>query len=235
MAKKLLEISWLGHSGFKVKYKDTILLIDPWFSGNPMFPQNKKNDVISECNFILLSHAHSDHASDSIELAKETNIPIVGMYDLMQFYESEYNIATVGFNRGGTVKLDDFSVTMVSASHSSSFNHKGRLHYGGTEVGYMISTKEKTIYFSGDTDIMADMQLFGELHNPEIGILCCGGHFTMDMKRAAYAAKKFFDFKTIFPCHYKTFPILEQNADFLKDSLPNIQIIEAEVLKTYSV
>ena len=80
---------------------------------------------------------------------------------------------------------------------------------------------------------MADMQIFGELHNPEIGILCCGGHFTMDMKRAAYAAKKFFNFKTIFPCHYRTFPLLEQKADTLSDSLPHVDVIEPEVLKIY--
>ena len=53
---------------------------------------------------------------------------------------------------------------------------------------------------------MADMGVFQALHTPEIGILCAGGHFTMDMKRAAYAAKTFFDFKTVIPCHYRTFP-----------------------------
>lgn len=40
------------------------------------------------------------------------------------------------------------------------------------------------------------------------------------MKRAAYAAKTFFDFKTVIPCHYKTFPLLEQSAEALKDGLP---------------
>ncbi len=233
MQESPITISWLGHSGFKIKYKDTTLLVDPWFEGNPMFPEREKVDVISDCNFILLSHAHSDHASDSIKIAKERNIPIVGMYDLMQFYEAEHNISSVGFNKGGTVQIGDFSITMVSASHSSSFHHKDNFYYGGAEVGYMITTPEKTIYFSGDTDVMADMQIFGELHDPEIGILCCGGHFTMDMKRAAYAAERFFNFKTIFPCHYKTFPLLEQNADLLRDSLPNVEIIEADVLKEY--
>jgi len=55
----------------------------------------------------------------------------------------------------------------------------------------------------------------------------------MDMKRAAYAAEKFFNFKTIIPCHYKTFPLLEQKADILRESLPDVEIIEADVLKEY--
>ena len=119
---------------------------------------------------------------------------------------------------------------MVSASHSSSFMSKNRLVYGGNEVGFMISHENRTIYFSGDTDIMADMQWFEEVHKPEIGILSAGGHFTMDMERTAFAASKFFNFKTIIPCHYKTFPLLEQSADLLIRKLPEVSIIEPTVL-----
>ena len=57
----------------------------------------------------------------------------------------------------------------------------------------------------------------------------------MDMKRAAYAAKTFFDFKTVIPCHYKTFQMLEQNADLLKAELSGVEVIEPEVLKTIEI
>jgi L-ascorbate metabolism protein UlaG (beta-lactamase superfamily) len=77
---------------------------------------------------------------------------------------------------------------------------------------------------------MADMKVLQDLHDPDIGILCAGGHFTMDMKRAAYAAKTFFDFKTVIPCHYKTFPILEQSAEELAKALPGVDVIEPEVM-----
>ena len=75
------------------------------------------------------------------------------------------------------------------------------------------------------------MKIFNDLHAPDIGILCAGGHFTMDMKRAAYAAKTFFDFKTVIPCHYKTFPILEQSAEHLIAALPGVNVIEPEVMQ----
>jgi L-ascorbate metabolism protein UlaG (beta-lactamase superfamily) len=84
---------------------------------------------------------------------------------------------------------------------------------------------------SGDTDVMADMEIFNDLHAPDIGILCAGGHFTMDMKRAAYAANKFFDFNVVIPCHYRTFPLLEQSAKVLIDALPEVEVIEPEVLE----
>ena len=94
----------------------------------------------------------------------------------------------------------------------------------------MIEGEGHTIYVSGDTDVMADMKIFNDLHAPDIGILACGGHFTMDMKRAAYAASTFFDFKTVIPCHYRTFPILEQSAAVLVAALPKAHVIEPEVL-----
>ena len=87
----------------------------------------------------------------------------------------------------------------------------------------MIAGEGRTIYVSGDTDVMADMAVFEDLHHPEIGILCAGGHFTMDMKRAAYAARKFFNFKTVIPCHYRTFPMLEQSAEALRAELPGVR------------
>jgi L-ascorbate metabolism protein UlaG (beta-lactamase superfamily) len=95
----------------------------------------------------------------------------------------------------------------------------------------MIAGEGRTVYVSGDTDVMADMGVFQDLHHPEIGILCAGGHYTMDMRRAAYAARKFFDFQTVIPCHYKTFPILEQSAEVLREGLPGVDVVTPEVME----
>ena len=54
----------------------------------------------------------------------------------------------------------------------------------------------------------------------------------MDMKGAAYAAKRFFKFKTVIPCHYKTFPILEQDAGDLIAGLPGVDVKTPAVMET---
>lgn len=225
-----MKITWLGHSGFRIEIGDQILLVDPWLTGNPMFPEDARADAIAGATHILVSHGHGDHSSDAPAIAKELSIPAVGIYDLMSFWEESAGIETVGFNKGGTVNLGDVSVTLVHAVHSSSLGSPDGPVYAGSEAGFMIAGEGHTIYFTGDTDVMADMALFQDLHAPDIGILCAGGHFTMGMERAAYAAKKFFDFKTVIPCHYKTFPLLEQSAQPLKDGLPGVDVIEPEVL-----
>lgn len=227
-----MKLMWLGHSGFRLEIEDAVILIDPWLTGNPVFPEEMRQQAIEGATHILLTHGHGDHIDDAQPIASELNIPIAGIYDLINFWSTRDGIEGIGFNKGGTVDLGGARVTMVNASHSSSMGGPDGPIYMGHESGYMIAGEGHVIYVSGDTDIMADMEWMGEYHQPDIGILCAGGHFTMDMKRAAYAAKKYFNFKTIIPCHYKTFPLLEQSAEALRAALPGVAVIEPEVMRT---
>lgn len=224
-----MRLFWLGHSGFRIEIADQVLLVDPWLD-NPLFDAGRRDEAVRGATHILLSHAHGDHASNAVAIATELGIPVVGIYDLVSFWEGKHAIKGIGFNRGGTVKLGEVAVTLVNAVHSSSWAGEDGPVYGGGESGFMIAGEGKTIYFSGDTDVMMDMELFEDLHHPEIGILCAGGHFTMDMKRAAYAAKRFFHFETVIPCHYRTFPLLAQEAGELRAALPGVNVVEPEVL-----
>jgi len=227
-----MQITWLGHSSFRIAIGGQVLLVDPWLTGNPMLAEADHQRAVEGATHVLLTHAHFDHAGDLPALAKKLGIPVVGQYDLMSWWQENEGLEVTGFNKGGTVDLGGVAVTMVHATHSTSIATKTGPQVTGSECGYMIAGEGRTIYLSGDTDVMADMKVFNDLHKPEIGILCAGGYFTMDMKRAAYAAKTFFDFKTVIPCHYRTFPILEQSAEELIRALPGVDVIEPQVMET---
>ena len=225
-----MKIIWLGHGSFRVEIENQVLLVDPWLTGNPVLSEDQHAAAIQGATHLLLTHGHGDHSSDALAISKKLGIPIVGQYDLMQFWSAKEGVDTIGFNKGGTVLCGDAKVTMVNATHSSSFGTDNGPVWAGTEAGFVIEGEGHSVYVTGDTDVMADMKIIHDLHKPDIGILCAGGHFTMDMRRAAYAAKEFFDFKTVIPCHYKTFPILEQSAQLLVDTLPDVDVIEPEVM-----
>ena len=72
---------------------------------------------------------------------------------------------------------------------------------------------DKTLYHMGDTDIFSDMALINELHEPTIGIVPIGDRFTMGGAVAALACRRFFNFETVIPCHFGTFPIIDQTPD----------------------
>lgn len=230
-----MKITWLGHSGFRIEIGGQILLVDPWLTGNPVFPPERRDQATEGATYVLATHGHHDHTTDAAAIAKERSIPVVGIYDLCSYLETTEGVDTVGFNKGGTVDLGGVAVTMVNAAHSSSIGTDHGPVYTGSEAGYMIAAEGHTLYVSGDTDIMADMGWMGELHQPDVGILCAGGHFTMDMARAAWAAKKYFRFNTLIPCHYKTFPLLEQSAEAMIAALPEVNVIEPEVLKAIEI
>jgi len=224
-----MKIIWLGHGSFRIEIGNQILLIDPWLSGNPSLPENQHDAATAGADHILITHGHFDHTADLVSLSKSLNAPAVGMYDFMGYFETNDGLSVIGFNIGGTVMLGDVAVSMVPALHSNSYAQDPQAPVG-REVGYILKGEGRTIYISGDTGIMADMEWIGDYYKPDIGILSAGGHFTMDMKQVAYAAQKYFKFKTVIPCHYKTFDILEQSAQDLIDGLPDVEVIEPEVM-----
>ena len=226
-----MDIIWLGHGSFRIETEGKVLLVDPWLTGNPMLPEDQHEAAVAGATHLILTHAHFDHVADMLPLARRLSIPVVGQYDLMGFWAEHEQIETVGFNKGGTVDLGGVSLSMVAASHSSTFGTDEGPKTAGSEVGYMLKAEGKTVYISGDTDIMADMDWMGDFYKPDIGILSAGGHFTMDMAGAAYAAKRYFNFTTVIPCHYRTFPILEQSAQTLAAALPDVNVIEPELLQ----
>ena len=225
-----MKLTWFGHSGFRLAIADAVLLIDPFLSGNPMFPPEARAAAVAGATHILLTHGHGDHTGDTLALAKAAQIPVVGIYDLIDWWQRAEGITGIGFNKGGTVHLGGAQVTMVPASHSSSVAGPAGPIYAGAAAGYMIAGEGHVIYLSGDTTIMADMDWMGAYHRPDIGILSVGGHFTMDPRAAAWAARKYFDFKVVIPCHYRSFGVLAQSAAELAAGLPEVRVIEPEVM-----
>ncbi len=218
-----MKIIWLGHSGFRLDIAGQSLLVDPWLKGNPSFPEGRWADAIQGATGILLSHGHGDHASNAIAISKEIGVPVYCIHELANWLAGQ-GVEVTGFGKGGTVAIGEVAVTMVTAVHSSSIDFAEGPVYAGGEAGFVIRGEGRSVYFSGDTDVTMEMDIIADRYKPEIGILCAGGHYTMDMEGAAYAAKRFFDFKTVIPCHFGTFPILAQSAQPLIDALPDVDV-----------
>lgn len=231
-----MNIIWLGHGSFRFEIADQVVLVDPWLNGNPMMPEDQHDKAIAGATHILVTHGHFDHITDVVAISQKTGAPVSGMYELASYLTAQGAVEGAGFNFGGTISIgDSVTVSMVPASHSSTTTVNDLPVDMGSESGFVIKGDGKTVYLSGDTGIMADMDWIADFYKPDVGILSAGGHFTMGMAEAAYAAKRYFDFKTVIPCHYRTFDLLEQSAKVLADGLPGVDVIEPEVLKAIAV
>ncbi|MGB7286666.1 MAG: metal-dependent hydrolase [Salaquimonas sp.] len=211
-----MKLTWYGHSAFGVEFGATKILMDPFFFGE-YADETKKAEAIKGTTHVLLTHGHDDHIGSSLEICKQTGAQLVANFEICMYLvgqglsDKQINPG----NLGGTLDCGEFSTTFVRADHSSSKQTgEGQNIYLGNPAGLVLHIKgEKTLYHMGDTDIFGDMALINELHQPAIGLVPIGDRFTMGGAVAALACRRYFNFETIIPCHYASFPIIDSNAD----------------------
>jgi len=208
-----MQITWYGHSAFRLDFAGLAVLIDPFFTGNPAFVSDKAA-AIKGVTHIVLTHGHGDHVGDTLDIAKSNGATVTANYDLGMWLMSKGLEKLNPMNTGGTADLGAFTVTLVRADHSSGDIANGMPIYLGNPCGVIIKAKgEPTVYHLGDTDIFSDMALIAEIHQPKIAFVPIGDRFTMSAATAALAVKRFLKVETVVPCHYGSFPIIEPNAD----------------------
>lgn len=212
-------LTWLGHATFVLETPGgKRVLFDPWVTGNPAVPEGAQDP--GDVDVILVSHGHSDHTGDLVRLAKEKQPKaVVGMVELMGWFESQGVENTVGINTGGSTTAEGLTVTLTQAFHSSSVNAEdGSIVYTGDPAGIVLELEDGyTIYFAGDTTVFGDMALIGELYSPDLAILPIGDFYTMGPKAAAKAVE-LLGVRRVLGMHYGTFPALVGTPAALRDA-----------------
>jgi L-ascorbate metabolism protein UlaG (beta-lactamase superfamily) len=212
-------LTWYGQSAFKITSgTGKLLLIDPWLT-NPVFARGKEElAALDRVDLILLTHGHSDHVGNAVEIGKRTGAKLVSNFELnaamisvLGYPEAQAPSETTG-HLGGELSLLDGEVTVifVPAWHGSSVQKAENAPpvYAGNPTGLIIALRDgPTIYHTGDTDLFSDMALVKKFHKIDVMLVCIGDHFTMGPARAAEAVKLVAP-RTVIPMHYGTFPVL---------------------------
>lgn len=220
-----MDISWLGHSAFKINAGGVSVLVDPFLTGNPTFAAAglDVDEVRRGVTHVVLTHGHGDHVGDAVAICKASGAKLAATFELAEYLGTRGAANFVSAGIGGEVDLGGVEVAFVPAMHSSGEVSGDGTVYLGTAAGVVLkfaAEPQHVVYHMGDTAVFSDMALVHEFHRPTIGLVPIGGHYTMGAKHAALACTRYFQFSAVLPCHYGTFGVLAPNADQFVAAMP---------------
>ena len=215
-----MEIIWFGHSAFEIISDENLkILIDPFISNNPACPFRVEE---IDADVICVTHGHSDHFGDTMEIANRTGAVVIGNHE-HSLYLAKQGFETIGMNIGGTIKIHNIKITMVNSNHSSDMDFIEEMGVGGSACGFIIQLESGTkIYHSGDTGVFGDMKdVIRDIYKPQIALIPIGDRYTMGPREASIAAQ-WLDPDIVIPMHYNTFPVIEQDPEEFADRVESI-------------
>jgi len=205
-----MKFTFYGHACFAIETGGKKLLFDPFISGNELAKDIDINNI--EADYILVSHGHSDHVGDLVDIAKRTNATVIAAYEVVGWAQQQgiKNVHPMNF---GPFNFDFGKLHFLPAWHSSAMPDGS---YGGNPGGFLVHGQEKKFYYSGDTCLMMDMQLVPRYAKLDFAILPVGGNFTMDADDAVMAAE-FIKCDKIIGIHFDTFGYIKIDHELAKE------------------
>ncbi|MBN2500907.1 MAG: metal-dependent hydrolase [Anaerolineales bacterium] len=196
-------LTFYGQASFGVETAGFKLVIDPFFTGNPLAPISAEE---VEADYLLVSHGHGDHIGDTIPIVKRTGAKVITTAEIAGWLGKQ-DIEAHPQHIGGGFHHPFGYLKFTQAFHGSGLPDGS---YGGMPAGFLLTTKaDKKIYFAQDTGLFGDMKLYGD-EGLDVAFLPIGDNFTMGPDDALRAVKLLRP-KTVVPMHYNTWPLIEQD------------------------
>jgi len=238
-------VKFLGQSAFEITTSDSKrIYLDPWLDSNPVSPIKVKD--IQGADVVCVTHGHSDHLGDAIEIVRQTGATLVCSPEI-GFYAEKFGIiydqGSFPLHVGGSAEVRGITIHATNAVHGSEVYGpdwvRGNPAYPGAGcLGFVIEVERGVrVYHAGDTALFGDMCLIAELYQPTIALLPIGGRYTMDCEQAALAAQLLKP-EVVVPMHYNTFEN-EQRADpaefarLVAEKAPQARVVILQPGETY--
>lgn len=167
-----MDITYLGHSCFKLRGKNAVVITDPYDSEMVGLKLSKQ-----QADIVTVSHDHADH--NYLEAVKPKSEDHVVVFDTPGEFESK------GVDvRGWRTYHDD---------------KQGELR--GKNIVYLIEVDGVNIVHLGDLGHMISDEIIDALGDVGVLMIPVGGHYTIDAVMAMSIVKKL-DPRIVIPMHY---------------------------------
>jgi len=185
-----VEISWLGHDGFKFK-KDRVVYVDPF----------KVAGKLEAADLVCVTHEHSDHLSvddlKKVVTAKTTVVTIPACEKAVKDLKPKtVRVVTAGQR----LDVDGVIVEVVPAYNTTKFRSPGNPFHPKADgkVGFVLGIGDLRIYHAGDTDQIPEM---AQVKGVDVAMLPVSGTYVMTADEAVKACEAIQP-KLAIPMHY---------------------------------
>jgi N-acyl-phosphatidylethanolamine-hydrolysing phospholipase D len=213
---------WIGHATVLIKMYDKWILTDPIWNDNLLYTFGRHVEPgidienIPPIDYIIISHVHLDHL-DTFTLKKlSKNAHLILPKGAPDFSGYKFNKISY-LSKDEFIDSGDIKITAVIAQHFGGRWAIDNLWDGEPYNGYIITKKDTTVYFAGDTGYNSkDFKELGEKYDIDLALIPFGPYrgkiFGSDLGNAVHvsplgAVQLFRDTKAkkMIPIHHGTF------------------------------
>lgn len=236
----VINVKWFPPSWFQIKVGKKVLYIDPAylktyfrdyphkieFSTWPDEIDGLPEKDLEKADIILITHHHKDHCKHvTVNRLKKRTIQLLAPEMCSNELNGKYTVV----KPGEEYQFGDVKIKVVQAYNTLEGRSTRKIHEKDKSVGYLIQIENKTIYHAGDTDLIPEMDLLGDV---DLALIPIGGTFTMDIHEAVEAVKKIKP-KTVIPMHMKDVDPLQFKK--LVEEQSNIEVLPLEIGGQYQL
>ena len=171
-----VEITWLGHDGFRIK-KDRVVYVDPFkLAGKP-----------EAADLVCVTHEHFDHLSvDDLGKVVTAGTTVVTIPACEKAAKALKPKAVRIVGAGQRLEVDGIGVEAIPAYNTSKFRSPGNPFHPKADgkVGFVLSLGGVRIYHAGDTDEIPEM---AQVKGVDVALLPVSGTYVMTADEAARA------------------------------------------------
>jgi L-ascorbate metabolism protein UlaG (beta-lactamase superfamily) len=198
-----MKLKWFGHAAFEIDIKGRKIYIDPF-----SLPVD-----FNVADLILITHEHYDHCDlENIKKIQSKKTLIVTTETAARRVPGKVKV----IKEGNDYEFDD----NITISAVPAYNPNKPFHPRGFGVGFILESGDKKIYHAGDTDLIPEMETFGEL---DVALLPVGGTYTMNVEEAVKAVK-IIKPKIAIPMHYGKIVGDKSDADKFKKKVEGLNL-----------
>lgn len=189
----------VNHASVVVGWNGSVIYVDP-VGGAAAFTGLPKPDLM------LVTHSHGDHFNAAtLEAVRQETTVLVAPAAVYASLSAALKSITVPLANGESTNWTTWGGLGVEAVPAYNANHPK-----GAGNGYVLTFGGRRVYFSGDTEDVAEMRA---LPNVDAAFVCMNVPFTMTVDKAASAVRAFRP-RWVYPYHYRnqdgTFANLER-------------------------